>query len=215
MSHPPTWTPKDPPLTRFLRSILAPPIAAGAVFVCSVVIAVMIVLARPEAPPEPTSGVLEHMTEPSNHAASTDNATETTVIVHVAGAVQAPGVVELESGARVETAIEAAGGVTEHAVLEGVNLARPVIDGEQIVVPDETTNPGAHGTEALVPGKLNLNQANLAELETLPGIGPALASRIIEWRERNGGYSRVDDLLEVSGIGEKLLANIADLVVAP
>lgn len=215
MSHPPTWKPADPPLTRLLRSILAPPFAAGAVLLCSVIIAVLIVVVRPDTRQEPVAGVLEHVTHGAEQRTGAGTDEQPTLFVHVAGAVVTPGVVELDAGARVETAIEAAGGVTEHAVLEGVNLARPVIDGEQIIVPDGTSSPEAQALGTLSDGRVHLNRASATELETLPGIGPTLAARIIEWREHNGGFTRVDDLLEVSGIGEKLLANIADLVVAP
>lgn len=147
------------------------------------------------------------------------------VTVHVVGEVESPGVVTLASGARVDDALEEAGGATDEAELSGVNLARPLFDGEQVVVPGpgETAaagpgvaapggaapgagTPGAPGTpDALV----NLNTADLATLETLPGVGPVLAQRIIDWRTEHGGFTSVEELGEVSGVGDKTYATLA------
>lgn len=130
--------------------------------------------------------------------------------VHVLGAVSQPGLYVLAPGARVVDALAAAGGSLEEADLKAVNLARPLSDGEQLIVPLE----GEAGTEAAVAsdGRIDLNSAGQAELETLPRIGPALAQRIIAWRESNGRFRSVDDLLAVPGIGAKLLAGLRDLV---
>lgn len=138
------------------------------------------------------------------------------VVVHVVGEVTAPGLVELPDGARVADAIEAAGGVTPAAVLAGVNLARPVVDGEQVVVPAEgeevaSAVPTVGGGEV---GPLDLNSADAEALDGLPGVGPVLAERIVAWREQNGRFSSVDELVEVSGIGPALLADVRDLVRA-
>lgn len=141
------------------------------------------------------------------------------VFVHVVGAVHKPGVLELKANARVVDAIEAAGGVIEGAALSAINLARVVTDGEQISVPTEEmvsaaaaagtpSAAGAAGGNAL----LNLNSADANSLESLPGVGPALAARIIDWRGSNGGFRTVDDLNQVSGIGDKLLERIRSLV---
>lgn len=141
------------------------------------------------------------------------------VFVHVLGEVKKPGVIELTAGERVQQAIEKAGGVTDKASLVGVNLAREVIDGEQILVPaegEQSEQPGPSGTAAPdAGGQVNLNSADAAALETLPRIGPALAARIIEWRDANGGFRSVDDLMNVSGIGPKVFAELRDLVTAP
>nr|WP_157312928.1 ComEA family DNA-binding protein [Microbacterium sp. MAH-37] len=132
--------------------------------------------------------------------------------VHVLGEVEKPGLYVLESDARLVDALAAAGGTTDAADLAAVNLARPLSDGEQVVVPPKGT-PGAEGA-AQQPGDglVDLNSADQAALEALPRIGPALAQRIIAWRDDNGRFRSVDDLLAVPGIGEKLLAGLRDLV---
>jgi len=143
------------------------------------------------------------------------------VVVHVAGRVRRPGIVTVPAGARVADAIEAAGGVRPGTRLRGLNLARVLVDGEQIRVglppapdpvggPVPAPGPGAPGSA--VAGLVNLNTATLAELETLPGIGPVTAQAILDWRTEHGRFSRVDELVEVSGIGEKTLADLAPLV---
>lgn len=136
-----------------------------------------------------------------------------TVTVHVLGAVASPGLYTLPEGARVVDAVAAAGGFADGADRAAMNLARVLVDAEQLRVPvvGETTAEGAAGVGA--DGRVNLNTADRAALETLPGVGPALAERIIAWREANGGFRSVDDLLEVSGIGEKTLEGMRDAVV--
>lgn len=149
------------------------------------------------------------------------SSTSSVVVVHVAGRVRRPGIVTVPAGARVADAIEAAGGVRPGTRLRGLNLARVLVDGEQIRVglppapdpvggPVPAPGPGAPG--AAVAGLVNLNTATLAELETLPGIGPVTAQAILDWRTEHGRFSRVDELVEVSGIGEKTLADLAPLV---
>ncbi|BDZ53273.1 helix-hairpin-helix domain-containing protein [Agromyces marinus] len=143
------------------------------------------------------------------------------VLVHVLGAVVEPGLVELAAGARVIDAIAAAGGLAEDADPAGVNLARTLADGEQLVVPreGEVPPPVAEGTAgAGAPGggapggRVSLNRAGLAELDTLPRIGPALAQRIIDWRESNGPFTDVSQLMDVAGIGDAVYAGLVDLV---
>lgn len=134
------------------------------------------------------------------------------VIVHVVGAVQHPGVIELPENSRVLDALELAGGATKEADLTGINLARIVFDGEQIVVPlpGEMPPPGSAGA---VDAPVSLSRADQATLETLPRVGPATAERIIAWREKNGPFLSVDDLLAVPGIGPATLEGIRDRVV--
>lgn len=142
------------------------------------------------------------------------------LVVHVDGQVQRPGVVVLPAGARVADAIEAAGGALPDTELAGVNLARPLVDGEQVLVgidppPGSAAAPnpvaGAPGAPAspAAGGLVSLNSADLAGLDTLPGVGPVTAQSIIDWRTANGGFSSVEELIEVDGIGEATLARIA------
>ena len=144
-------------------------------------------------------------------AATTGAATE--LYAHVSGAVRDPGLYVLPDGSRVVDAVAAAGGFAKGAGRDGVNLARPLSDGEQLVVPKKGEQAtAAPGSGAVGGGKLNLNTADQAALEELPGIGPALAQRIIAWRDENGRFTSIDDLLAVSGIGDKLLAGLRDAV---
>lgn len=124
------------------------------------------------------------------------------VIVDVTGKVRHPGLVKLPSGSRVNDAIEAAGGIRKGATA-GINLARVLVDGEQLVVGERYEKQG---------GKLNLNRATATELEQLPGIGPVLAARIVDYRETHGPFQTTQALDEVSGVGEKLLADLVELV---
>lgn len=140
------------------------------------------------------------------------------VIVHVAGAVRQPGVYTLPGGSRVGDAVTAAGGATRRAVLDGLNLARVVTDGEQVLVPDRRSQPtiagggGGEASGAAPATKLNLNQATATDFETLPGIGPVLASRIVQHRDSVGGFKEVGELRDVPGIGEKTFQALAELV---
>lgn len=139
--------------------------------------------------------------------------------VHVVGEVLAPGVVGLPAGARVQDAIAAAGGPTVDARLEALNLARPLQDGEQLAVPGpvpagDPPATGADGSSGVLDdGRVDLNRASAAELETLPGIGPVLAQRIVSHREDHGPFSAPGDLRAVAGIGERTFQSLAELVV--
>lgn len=151
-------------------------------------------------------------------AASTT--TGTPVVVHVVGQVRRPGLVRLDKGARVADAVAAAGGATGRAELAAINLARPVVDGEQIVVPAPgevvpSVGLGAgrgEGPGADPPGPVDLNTAGLADLDALPGIGPVLAQRILDWRAEHGRFTSVDELGEVVGIGDRLLQQLLSRV---
>lgn len=131
-----------------------------------------------------------------------------TVVVHVVGEVAEPGVIELDSGARVADAIDAAGGVEPEADLAGLNLARVLVDGEQVVVPQV-----GQVTENPADGRIDINAADGVALQTLPGIGEVLAQRIVTWREQNGRFGSVEELTQVSGIGPAVLDSVRDLVV--
>lgn len=152
-------------------------------------------------------------------AAATDGGVEVgaaPLLVHVLGAVARPGIVELHPGSRVVDAIAAAGGLAADGDPAGVNLARPVVDGEQVVVPvlGAAPAPGSNGTTgaAATDGTVHLNSADLAALDTLPRIGPALAQRILDWRDANGPFTSVDQLREVAGIGDATFAGLSGLV---
>jgi competence protein ComEA len=149
-------------------------------------------------------------------AAPTASASPATVIlVDVAGWVRRPGVYEFAEGARVIDAIDAAGGARPGAVLSSLNLAAPLVDGTQVLVPKESqsaptteTGTGTSGATGLV----NVNSATNAELETLPGIGEVIAQAIVDHRTENGPFTSVEQLVDVSGIGDATLEDIRELV---
>jgi len=143
-------------------------------------------------------------------------APDTPITVHVAGFVLSPGLVELAQDARVADAVAAAGGLRPGADASAVNLAAPLRDGDQIVIPgpsDPAGPPRAAGTDG--DGRVRVNQATAAELETLPGVGPVLAQRILAFREEHGLFQTVEDLLDVPGIGEAKLASLRDHLIVP
>lgn len=153
-------------------------------------------------------------------------ATAASVTVHVVGAVHRPGVYALAEGSRVRDALAAAGGCVGDAMLEAVNLARILADGEQVRIPtaeevaagaiaDATGGsaaPGAPSRPGAAGGKVNLNAASVAELDTLPGVGPSTAQKIVDDRTANGPFKRIEDLMRVSGIGEKKFESLKDYV---
>jgi competence protein ComEA len=154
-------------------------------------------------------------------AAPTTTAAAERVYVDVVGAVKHPGMFVLPAGARVLDAVSAAGGFAAKAQRDAVNLARPLADGEQLIVPKQGASASAPGTTSTAPagaasgapgGKIDLNTATQEQLESLPRIGPALSQRILDWRQQNGRFTSVDDLLAVPGIGDKMLASLRDLV---
>ncbi len=139
------------------------------------------------------------------------------LVVHVAGAVSRPGVYRVPAGARIAEAVEAAGGALPEAQLHGLNLARAVADGEQVLVPGPGVPPPAPAPDPVPSGGpsgalVDLNTATAADLDALPGVGPVLAARILEHRDRVGGFTRVDELADVKGIGDATFAELAPLV---
>lgn len=147
--------------------------------------------------------------------ASASPSPEVVVLVDVAGWVRRPGVYEFTEGARVIDAIDAAGGARSGAVLEALNLAAPLTDGIQILVPregQEGVAPAPVTGGAVAGGLVNVNSAMATELEELPGIGEVIAQRIIDYRTENGPFATVDELLDVSGIGDAILESIRELV---
>jgi competence protein ComEA len=140
-------------------------------------------------------------------------------VVHVAGAVRRPGVYRLPAGARVQDAVRRAGGPGRGANLDGLNLAAPLQDGIQVVVPSKAPGavPGAGGAAGTDPAgalgpPVSLSSATSEQLQTLDGVGPATAAKILAYREEHGGFRSVDDLGQISGIGPKRLEALRDRV---
>jgi competence protein ComEA len=175
---------------------------------------------RPRPAPAPVVRPAAARPVPSASAASavSPSPTGSPLVVDVAGKVHHPGVVTLSAGARVIDAINAAGGVRSGAKTGTLNLARRVVDGEQILVgitpspsaplpPDDTT-----GSATAPAAPVDLNTATAAQLDQLPGVGPVLAQRIVDYRTQHNGFRSVDELREVSGIGEAKYADLKNLV---
>lgn len=157
------------------------------------------------------------------------NDLEGKIIVHITGEVKNTGILVLKEEARIADAIESAGGATEEADLNKINLAYTLKDGQKIYIPNkedeeniEYITEGSGNNVSVENGdesemkekiKININTASQAELEELPGIGEAIASRIIEYREENGAYNKIEDLLNVKGIGDAKFAEIKEYVV--
>ncbi len=154
-----------------------------------------------------------------------------TIIVHITGEVKNTGIITLEKGARIADAIKKAGGETKQADLNEINLAYELQDGQQIYIPNKkdkienkekmyitsesgnnVIKQGGSSNNKGVNKKVNINTANQSELETLPGIGESIAGRIIEYREQNGKFQKIEDLQNVKGIGDSKFAKIKDLV---
>ncbi len=159
------------------------------------------VLDRPPAEPKPTAHSLEVEPPPARK-----------LVVHVVGAVRAPGLYELAEGSRIDDAIERAGGPKAKAALDLVNLAAPVADGQQVVVPVRGESAGVDSATATPGGKVRLNSATLEDLDGLPGIGPVTAQKILDYRAEHGAFQSVEELDAVPGIGPARLADLKPLV---
>jgi competence protein ComEA len=152
----------------------------------------------------------------SSAAAARPGSVPASVVVDVVGKVRRPGVYRLRSGARVQDAVQAAGGATAGADLTPTNLARKLVDGEQIAVglaPAGATGSTGLGAEVTGSGGLvDLNTASAEQLDELPGVGPVLAQHILDWRSAHGRFDSADQLREVSGIGPSKFADLRPLV---
>ena len=160
----------------------------------------------PAAPLPPSPGLGAGATE-APHAR---------VVVDVVGAVRRPGLYRLAQGSRIADAVARAGGATPKAELAQVNLAAPLADGEQVVIPRRGASPAAlqgAGSSAGTTAPVQLSTATLEQLDTLPGVGPATAQKILDYREKHGAFGSVDELDAVPGIGPKRLDQLRDLVV--
>ncbi|MEJ5224358.1 MAG: helix-hairpin-helix domain-containing protein [Anaerolineales bacterium] len=134
------------------------------------------------------------------------------IAVYVSGEVAAPGVYTLPENSRIQDALTAAGGPLETADLEQINLAQVVSDGEKLNIPKRRPDLVIGGNVEAPPGTININTATQAQLETLPGIGPTLAQRIIAYRTENGRFTRIEDLLKVSGVSNAILDRIRNQI---
>lgn len=181
------------------------------------------------APPPSTEDAVSSTEMPTAPSAEAPSVPNEEIVVHVAGAVKNPGVVRVPRGSRVDDAVRAAGGFSAQADPDSINLAQPLEDGVQIYVPrkgDPVQVEGRVGAVSSAPvsarsekgssgtpsGKLNINTASAEQLESLPGVGPVTARAIIEYRQQNGGFRSVDELIEVRGIGPKRLEQIRPYV---
>jgi competence protein ComEA len=186
--------------------------------VAAVVVAGWTWLHRPQVEPVPADPVHAATETPAAPSVGEVAETSSTVVVSVVGLVARPGLVTLPSGARVAAAIEAAGGLLPDADPGSVNLAAVVADGQQIAVGVPGTSgpaPGGGATASPAPGSgglVDLNAAGAADLDALPGIGPVLAQRIVDFRTRNGPFTSVDQLDDVPGIGPAIFAQLTSLV---
>ena len=203
-------------------------LSRGVLIVCVVAVLVAALLfwrGRPVAQEVPSSvaGLGTPVVASADPSIGPGSATPATrLVVHVIGRVNKPGLVRLAPGARVADAIEAAGGLKAGTDPATVNLARPVTDGEQVDIgaPSAsgpatgggTSSGGAASSGGTAGGLIDLNTATVEQLDSLPGVGPVLAQRIVDHRTQNGRFTAVDDLRQVSGIGEKKYADLAPLV---
>jgi competence protein ComEA len=152
-------------------------------------------------------------------AAEGEQASGAKIVIHVAGAVHTPGVVELPTGSRIHEAIRAAGGSLADADLNRLNLAAVLADGQKVHVPVVGEPPSADSTGqtegtagAATADKIDINTASVEELDTLPRVGPVLAQRIVDWRKEHGSFKTVEELDAVDGVGAKMLEALLPLV---
>jgi competence protein ComEA len=199
-------TDPEPPRTRVRVGLGAALVLALLGVACAVVLTAMtphgsssVVVPSPAASDGPEGG-------------APDAAGGSVIYVHILGQVQHPGLYALREGDRAVDIVAAAGGFTDAADPAGLNLARFLSDGEQVVVPAVGEMPAVASGGVAADGTVNLNTADAAALDSLPRIGPALAQRILDWREQNGRFSSVEDLLDVPGIGQATLEGLRDLV---
>jgi len=192
-----------------------PQISRGRALLYGVVVLVVLVVGGRflvESSPEPRAGAAVSGTA----ALEAEPASPRKLVVHVVGAVRRPGLYELEEGSRVAAAIALAGGAKPKAALELVNLAAPVSDGQQVVVPTRPERgeptPARGEAGSLAGGPVHLNSATLEELDSLPGVGPVTAQKILDYRQDHGGFRAVDELDAIPGIGPARLEQLREVV---
>ena len=199
---------------RFTQHIRFHPREAGALAVLGLLLLIGAGLAymraRPAAAVPPPSGAVSASASPG-----TSSAPANTIVVDVVGAVHKPGVYDFAQGARVIDAVRAAGGFLPDAEPQAINLARPLVDGEQVVVPKKGEAPSGtsgSGSAQQPGGKVNINSATPSDFENLPGIGPVLAQKIVDYRDQHGPFRSIQDLMKVSGIGQKKFDSLSAYV---
>jgi competence protein ComEA len=207
-SPPPSWREH---LSEAVAAARARPAVAAAIAVVAVAAGIvgLVVFGHRSQPPPLT------LPRASAQAAPATPTTSVDLVVHVAGAVRSPGLVKLPSGTRVGEAITAAGGPAPDADIDQVNLAARVGDGDRIYVPRRGEAPppvAAGGGSTAKPGPVDLNSATPEQLDALPGVGPATANAIVQYRTRHGRFRTVDNLLDVPGIGPAKLSTLRPLV---
>jgi competence protein ComEA len=174
--------------------------------------------ARPVALPGPAAAVTVSAPADTSASAATGQPRQSTIVVHVAGAVKRPGLVQLRENSRVQDAIDAAGGLARNARPGELNLAQVLTDGQQVLIGTaqhpvteirEGGGPPPHRNGGPPSATIDLNRATATELEELPGVGPVTAANIVRWREQRGRFASVAELQQVDGIGPKTYAQIA------
>ena len=215
----PRWRTAADDLVRRIPALPAACTAAAALVAVALIGMVVLGLMR-SAPPGPVAlpSVAPAAPEPvaTGRAPSTSSPEPDEVVIDVSGAVARPGLARLRRGARVAEAVDAAGGPVAGADLSTLNQARVLADGEQVRVlrageappPSAASAPPPGGRTGAPAAPVDLNRATVDELDVLPGVGPATAAAIITWRDENGGFRRVEDLLEVPGIGPTRLERL-------
>ena len=174
--------------------------------------------------PAATSTDVPPLTTPAAGDTSEDGSSgtaPTVVVVDVAGAVRRPGVYRLPQGSRITDAVERAGGMSRNAATSSVDLAAPLADGEQVLVPPTVSAeagvaaaPAGSAAGPRISAPVDLNTATAEQLDALPGVGPVTAQKIVDYRQQHGPYTSVDDLDAISGIGPAKIANLKGLVIA-
>jgi competence protein ComEA len=210
-------SPARPRFSRLHVGVVCSLVLLGVVFA-----ALAVLRARPVALATPQSVPVSVSTSPPNAsppAASTNSSPRPRIVVHVLGAVRRPGLVRLPQGSRVQDAIDAAGGLLSSAAPGELNLAQILTDGQQMVVgsrahpggrlSDGGSGPGSSSAGSRSSPQVDLNNATATQLDSLPGVGPVTAERILAWRSEHGSFRRVEELQEVEGIGPKTYADIA------